>query len=283
MSKYEEPVFADSPDVLRKRLRKAFKPKHHRLIEPLVALGREGARLTPSCGPVVTGDSRLGGRPDLPPGYDWPHWKRKPLAFIAQINLEQMPASLLEPGVPPTGVLAFFALIDKANGYGGVFEYGTQARVEYFQSADELGPAEFPDGIKKQARLRPQPVTAAVDWTPAGQESDEILGGDFWNVYDRYVDTLGERDYDEVVHRFLGHAEEIQSNLGDDALAAVGKAWPKRKRHVEAPWRLLLQVSSDSDGLGIDFGDLGRLYWMIREDDLAAGRFENAVAVMQCS
>jgi hypothetical protein len=48
----------------------------------------------------------------------------------------------------------------------------------------------------------------------------------------------------------------------------------------EAPtdWRMLLQVSSDSERLGTKFGDGGTLAFAIPADDLAAGSFDHVQA-----
>jgi uncharacterized protein YwqG len=47
-------------------------------------------------------------------------------------------------------------------------------------------------------------------------------------------------------------------------------------------WRLLLQLASD-DQIDTMWGDLGNLYFWVREQDARAGRFENVWMVLQCS
>jgi hypothetical protein len=62
----------------------------------------------------------------------------------------------------------------------------------------------------------------------------------------------------------------------------------ERVNHINRPadrdrrWRLLLQVQHD-DALNWHFGDCGLTYFMIRDVDLAAGRFEAAIPEMQCT
>jgi uncharacterized protein YwqG len=46
-------------------------------------------------------------------------------------------------------------------------------------------------------------------------------------------------------------------------------------------WRLLLQVDSDQDA-GMLWGDVGRIYYWIRAQDLAARRLGQAWLILQC-
>lgn len=50
----------------------------------------------------------------------------------------------------------------------------------------------------------------------------------------------------------------------------------------QAPtWRLLLQIDSDDD-LGIMWGDLGRIYFWVREPSLRDRSFREAWTILQC-
>ena len=46
-------------------------------------------------------------------------------------------------------------------------------------------------------------------------------------------------------------------------------------------WNLLLQVDSNED-IGMMWGDCGRLYLWITDEDLAAKNFENSWLILQC-
>ena len=106
------------------------------------------------------------------------------------------------------------------------------------------------------------------------------------------------------VHRVLGWPHLIQgdnmeaeceaSTRGRGALGRLGDAVRSAtvggsredegrafERAARDSWRLLLQVDSD-EAAGMMWGDSGMLYFWIRDDDLAARRFERVWCVMQC-
>jgi hypothetical protein len=57
------------------------------------------------------GRSKLGGRPDLTAGVEWPrHSSGKPLAFLAQINLAEAAEVTALPGLPKAGLLHVFSV-----------------------------------------------------------------------------------------------------------------------------------------------------------------------------
>lgn len=62
-------------------------------------------------GLIPVGQSKVGGRPDLPPDVAWPTAQRVPhlsLPFIAQFRLEDVREHDEEQVLPPSGLLSFF-------------------------------------------------------------------------------------------------------------------------------------------------------------------------------
>ena len=98
----------------------------------------------------------------------------------------------------------------------------------------------------------------------------------------------------ETFHRVGGYPDCIQPsidpkleahlvshglNCGDQSGYREG-----RDRGLEpgaAEWDLLLQVDSEG-GIGMQWGDGGRLYFLIHKDDLRQHRFEKAWMTLQC-
>ena len=57
---------------------------------------------------LEVGTSKIGGMPDLPQATKWPRWKGTPLAFIAQLRMDDLAKYDLSGQLPRSGVLCFF-------------------------------------------------------------------------------------------------------------------------------------------------------------------------------
>ena len=115
------------------------------------------------------------------------------------------------------------------------------------------------------------------------------------DVRERYARLLKAlcwpRGSEIPVHRLLGYSDTIQNDMGlECAMASAGlnayfKPDPKdaRQRRIAAAakdWTLLLQIDSEPR-LGLEWADAGRLYFWIRNQDLAARRFHRCWAILQ--
>ena len=61
---------------------------------------------------LAVGASKLGGMPDLPVGGEWPTWRDQPMAFIAQIRLDEAAPFDDEGILPAAGLLSVFFATD---------------------------------------------------------------------------------------------------------------------------------------------------------------------------
>ena len=259
----------------------------------LVALTRDSLRLVtdeladdPENAPV-----RLGGRPLLPPDAVWPRRNDgAPLSLIAQLSLPHLAEVTDEPGFPAEGSLAFF--------YDGVdqsvwgFSPSDVEGWKVLHCAPGVGVLhDFPADLDEVGQFSPVALVPKLELTypPAGSfEVEQLLGE---QLVERYWAVVGE-DEGETITRFLGHPEPVQGDMQAECQLASngvyvgdpgGYASPdgQRLRPGAAEWRLLLQVDSHDDA-GMMWGDVGRLYWWIREADLAEGRWGASWLVLQC-
>lgn len=117
----------------------------------------------------------------------------------------------------------------------------------------------------------------------------------FWDdLRARHAEIFGERGR-EVMHQVGGFAWSIQGPVEAECVKFAehgpGRRGRQRDPHMYAPtkeqrarageWRLVLQIDSDIE-VGMQWGDMGRLYLCARTDDLAARRFDRCWMVAQC-
>jgi uncharacterized protein YwqG len=243
--------------------------------------------------------SRLGGQPAVPPGFVWPRHRDAPLAFLAQLRLDEVPAAVrLDLGLPATGLMAFFyEAKDQPWGFDPV-DRGA-AVVLCFAELAELArrppPAELNRALvfTERALALREELSLPAPGTPVYQD---FLGGAAEDDQEAYILAFeGQTEPDRATalrHQLGGFAAPIQgpmevecalvsAGVSSDGIDELDEATLERLE-AEAPrWRLLLQLESD-DGLG-PWGSLGRLYFWVRDDDLRAGALDRVWAVLQCS
>lgn len=234
---------------------------------------------------------RVGGRPLLAPGVDWPRrTDGAPMSLVAQISLAHVAELAGEAGFPAEGSLAFFYDADEQP-WG--FSPSDSEGWAVLHCPDGVGSLrDFPAELDEEGRFSVAALTPEVEQTfpPAGSFDVEQLVGEA--KAEKYWPVLGEDEGDETITRFLGHPDVIQNEMQVECqLASNGvyvgdsdgyrSADGLRLRPGAAEWRLLLQVDSHED-VGMMWGDSGRLYWWIREADLRAGRWDATWLVLQC-
>jgi hypothetical protein len=102
-----KPVKVNRKQPIRKQLEAAGLEKHAARLEALHSPA--ALMLTkPLRGPMPLGSSRIGGWPDLSPDSDWPLWNGRPMAFIAQVSLDEAHRAVPGLRLPRSGLLSFF-------------------------------------------------------------------------------------------------------------------------------------------------------------------------------
>lgn len=252
---------------------------------------------------IPLGTSKLGGAPDLPDDIAWPSWCGYDQSFIAQINL----AELSSPSpLPSSGLLSFFYTL------GAMYEEGERfyadpntCQIIYTKAEDmdRLHRKMIPTALAQDSILRPNRVSYIPQLCVPTSESAYLesmgLGFDaslnkedyqkYWSVF---LEQFRERwQSDEYIHRLLGHPDQIQGDMQIHCEMLKRRVpWndlkkpEMRQQIVESAikWRLLLQIDSEEEKTGVMFGDVGRLYFWIHEDDLSSERFDRVICEMQC-
>lgn len=217
------------------------------------------------------GSSQIGGIPNLPPSLTWPFWQQQPLKFIAQLNCRALQPLDLVHALPNEGFLAFF--------YDGEYDlYDREPndpqrwRVLYWKEEGPLLQQQaLPDNSAYPYYARE--VQPMLEWAlpDIGSPELEMLGltweamyepssepsvresGEMYLALQQQVSLLYPPR--QPLHRSLGYADPVQTPIG------------------EPGWQLLLQIDSDEQ-TGVKWGDMGRIYYLIAEEDLKQLRFD---------
>ncbi len=272
------PAFARRRDAIESGLRPAMRLRPTRARESDLGLGF----------------SRFGGRPDLPADVAWPRWRRtgRALSLVAQLRLSDVVALGVE-GLPEDGWLLFFYEANEQP-WGYLQVHAGGARVLFVEGDRAVVRREVPEDARRfrPARLELEPV-----WDVPLPSLPQLT--DPWRIAEaeRSRRRAVSSDHRELVervwgatpwHHLLGHPQPIQSDMATQCELLrrgldTGSGWPEElpPEAATAEWRLLLQLDSDRSP-GWMWGDSGRLYFWIREEDLARRAFDRARAILQC-
>jgi uncharacterized protein YwqG len=253
----------------------------------LVEWARPSIRMTRG---DFSGRSRLGGAPELPPGFEWPRWRDEELAFVAQIDLAEVALLGVPTGLPAEGLLVLFCALDarptglRPDDKGAVKVVLVDGELEFVEGRNAL--TEVPLRFSAELSL---PSEAAGLPEPLGLAGPEL---DSWQrvregLAERQGVELEDRAIDwHAIHRLRGYPDTMEEAMQVDAqLVFNGIDLNSGERyyipHVDElekdadQWQLLLQLSTD-DEAGLQLGyPLGRLFVWIREGDLGQQRFDD--------
>ncbi len=246
-----------------------------------------------------TNDARsyLGG---LPRGIEQPAWPRKDgesLAFIAQIELGELPEALHGEGLPSRGSLLFF--YDREQRTWGFDPADAGSAVVMLVNPDQGNVSPFvtwPPDLPEHARYKQVPVKFSSKATLPPWESvvvDELaLSEEQRAIYMDLCDALTGDDAWSSRGLVGGYPDQIQGDMSlECALVSAGlycgdaKAYQDPRlpqlRRSALDWRLLLQVPSAEEA-GMMWGDGGCLYFWMRDQDMRAANFAASWMILQC-
>ena len=271
---------------------------HH--AEALMGVASAAIRLTPNrmddAGPL--GVTRLGGLPDLPPGVEWPIVDGILLEFVGQFRLEDLAPYDEEERLPKSGMLYFF-FDGMLTGYDRSQGKDHRAVLYCDGPLDVLERRDEPEHDHAYFDIfYPCALDYETVWMlPPEEEIDEEDA--FFPPVVPILTSMDEgRTYRELrkrvfAHQLLGHPAEVQS--GEMRLGVVTAQdtegyfatdrygnYDHRDELVEemGRWCLLAQFQSDRP-TGMDWGCGGMIYFWIREEDLAARRFDRVYGELE--
>ncbi|MFB9179752.1 DUF1963 domain-containing protein [Dactylosporangium sucinum] len=237
--------------------------------------------------PVPVGDvltpivGQLGGEPALPDDVPWPVTDDgRPLYHVATVDCAALPTA--GAGLPDRGHLLFF--VDEA-----LFEDDADPDEPPPPGAARL--VHVPAGQAVRRRATPAQGNAYDRTRLAARACVTAPAGDHPAVFQALGDAVTEPGHPlqalrfaaalagpEPDHRLGGHPQPLRDSVEFDAAAAsLGGAagWRDPALRAEAlRWRLLAQFDRGDPDIAWHGDDAVLLYWLIRADDLAAGRLD---------
>lgn len=252
------------------------------------------------------GRSKIGGKPDLPEGFQWFYFSEKtcdgaresrPLSFLAQINCEETKPFDTEGLLPSKGMLYFFYELETMT-WGFDPDDKGSAKVFYYSGAiSDIKRTEFPADLSDEYILPEMTVNFfSQDELPDLEEFDELHSGhDQWDAYDEAKRKIIPLPDEENINKLLGYAnliqgamllscEEVTNGLYMGTDTEIPEAQRKQYEEDCKKWQLLFQLDSiQTDEYEMLWGDLGRIYFYIRGEDLKNLNFGDCWLQLQCS
>lgn len=241
---------------------------------------------------IAIGASKAGGKPDLPENIEWPVEENgEPLYFVAQINLHDVSNLDSSNLLPKTGILYFFYTTFYFRS-GGLDVYGVKPedkdkfKIIYSKdAADKLQRRDFPSSLPAGAKFQTRELTFIVD-SSFSDENIDFLNNDELLEYNNILMKNENR-----AGKMLGYASVIQDSMEFDCELvthgmrcdrAIDYNDPSYAEFIknQSEWLLLLEVVS---GIvpGMEWGDMGNLYFWIKRKDLQENRFDKAWMFLQ--
>jgi uncharacterized protein YwqG len=256
---------------------------------------------------IKLGQTKIGGKPDLPKEIKWvtetniikekkilffkikkENVITKPLAFIAQINLSEISAFDHENLMPKTGLLYFFYSADQ-EAWGFDPTDKNKFKIIYWDGdINTLSRVDFPSDLPDYACYKPCFVELVSEVNFPSYEHE---------VYKTFSEEEVEKFWEEFsseghINKLLGYSNTIQNEMELECELVTNGLYcgdstgynNQRAKSLEPnakDWLLLLQIDSNDENRMM-WGDVGRLYFWIKKDDLLNKQFDKAWFCLQC-
>lgn len=218
----------------------------------------------------------------LPPGMPWPEWDDYgPLTPWLTLDCAALPPN--ELGLPASGRLQFFLADGQLWGKRTPWTMGASAgapeadQVVYIPDDTKALPTKAPEALHC---IEPEPLTAWLDLTPPQYPE--------WEWDEKALTTYefeAETSWERFPTKVGGHTYAMQDPPVDELVRYAvfeNKATEERIARELPRWRPLLEFVPHAE-TALHGGDYWNLYWFVRDDDLAARRFDRALMVEQCT
>ena len=217
--------------------------------------------------------TRLGGTPNMPAEIPWPTRRSgDPHSFLAQIDLGRLEICDGLP-LPRNGSLFFFCDAEYLPEVSDLVDVSDGVKVVYSPSSlSDNGLRTPPRELNEAYKFEGLSLQPTLDLTAPAQN--------VWEIESLHLSDAESYAYGELFAQVCASNESIHRMGGHPNLVQYGRL-DSTDDMGGAEWRLLLQLDSENQA-GMMWGDQGRLYFTIREQDLRPSRFEKASMGWRC-
>jgi uncharacterized protein YwqG len=237
------------------------------------------------------GQSKIGGYPDLPKTLKWPQWNNEYLSFLAQLNMSEIKHFDTDNILPARGFLYFFYCKD-CDIWGLEVKDKGNWRVLYHEETLNLrripypgDEAEFssfsPCALRFEEKLNLPPISSIF--------LENVFSPIEIMRYNQLIKDVSNMMLDET--KILGYPDAIQSEMEQSCELlyyelneeSIDKNDPGIQQIFKdaVRWKLLMQFTSN-DMVDMMWGDEGKLYFFIRDNDLKNKNFLHVWMKLQC-
>ena len=247
-----------------------------------------------------TRNSKFGGLPSVESAkFEWPTYDGNPLAFLGQIDLEEMAEVHRYDWLPGSGYLLFFYdMIELVMGMQPEEHDGW--RVIYQEKPDAC--ADYPADIDVEARFEERFLIGNfISRQPAYRYDYDRPEATWYGLTALEYDDFGHIIYEEFMstspfHQFSGSAiqqrysgKEMEHMLTIHAQQATGKEPEEMEfdQHSSAEnengdWTLLFQIGTDKACAdGFEFLDESKLCFYVQKEKASKKNFNDCWMVME--
>lgn len=248
-----------------------YRDKLEKSVKPFV-------KITTKKGRTLPWESKYGGTPYLPFGYEYPKdFHGNAMRLLAQINFEELPS--IDP-FPSKGILQFYISAND-DVYGMNFDEPT--------SQENFKVIYLPEVVKDNSKIIKDfsfihfsvedyfPITLegrlqfSIEYAPVACNDfqfEQIFNEAAYNMFDDKECDWYEKEYSSAGHKIGGYAYFTQYDPRDNNTYNDYKT-------------LLLQIDTD-DELGIMWGDCGVANFFIRDEELERLDFTRVLYNWDC-
>jgi uncharacterized protein YwqG len=260
--------------------------------EKILKLGEKCLQLVAA---ETQGNSFLGGLPNLGSKIEWPRKNNKPLGFIAQFDMSEINRGKVISWLPDCGRLLFF--YDMEEWPWGFDPKDKGGWSVYYENGNEGLSVKNPPADMNKENIAPATkyvkAITFISYPDAQRLNYDEVGLSDDNE-EEYYEFIEELYGDNPHHQVGGFPNPVQNDCMEEDCQLVsngvycGNAEGYNSKEAialksqENDWKLLFQFDSDDD-IEAMWGDLGMLYFWVKESEAKKSEFSNSWMVLQCS